>query len=156
MTPPKITYENGQTEALTVTPLSNTERYKFIDLMVAGDTPGIIALCARRNAAWVNSLTVDSFADLARYFFQEVFPTVMRLAARDPIAGLKIAPFQMEYVRMLIAAEKEGLMANETPASSSATSPSSSTTPSSDGETGSASPSAPAPADSAPGTTSTT
>lgn len=150
----KVKYDNGQEEALSFTPLSNTERYKYIDLLVAGNTPALIALCARRTENWVNRLDPDSLAELAGHFFQQVFPTVLRMARRDPITSLKIAPFQLEWTQLMQRAAMVGVDLAQ-PESSSAPGNSSSTTPSSAAPTGSDSPSAPAPAASAPGTSST-
>ena len=99
-----IKYANGQTETLALRELSITELYQFIDLVAAGKTPDIIALTCDRNLAWVNSLDLDCFADLAAACFKENFRKAVRIAEKDPIAGLKIAPFRLESLRQSLSA----------------------------------------------------
>jgi hypothetical protein len=96
-----IKYKNGLQEALTFEPLSNTELYKFIDHLVTGETPAIVALNTRRSIEWVNSLDLDCFLDLASQFVKENFQLAMRIAMRDPIAGLKVGPLLAEMGRVL-------------------------------------------------------
>lgn len=87
-----VKYQNGQSESITTPPLSNSELYQFVDLLVTGKTPEIIGLCARRNLAWVNSLTLECFADLAAAFVKENFSKAMVIMNKDPIAAMKFYP----------------------------------------------------------------
>lgn len=99
--PTLIKYLNGQQEALIFEPLSNTELYQFLDFLVAGQTPAIIALNARRSLEWVNSLDLDCFLDLAAQFIRANFPMAMRMALKDPIAGLKFGPMLNRIMNVL-------------------------------------------------------
>jgi len=128
--PTEITYQNGQKEALTFAPLSITERYKFIDLLVAGETPHLVALCTRRKIEWVESLDPECFLELASGFLKANFPMAMRIAEKDPIAGLKVGPLMMQIGRVL----------------SLLPSPSSASTPAPSAGSGADSPTTPAPA----------
>ena len=105
---PLIIYANGQQESLATKELSITELYQFIELLVAGKTPEIIVLSFSRNLDWVNSLTIDTFAELASDCFKANFPKAVRIADKDPIAGLKMAPFRLEQLKLLISANSMG------------------------------------------------
>ena len=137
MNPPtKIKYlplpgkTEGLEEALTFAPLTITERYKFIDHLVASETPQIVALCTRRKIEWVNSLDFACYLELAKQFIRENFSMAMQIATADPIAGLKVGPLLVQMGRVL----------------SLLPGPSSSPTPSNGATSGSDSPSAPGPA----------
>ena len=113
---PLIIYANGQQESLALKELSITELYQFIDLTVAGKTPEIIALSASRNLDWVNSLSLDTFAELAALCFKANFPKAVRIADKDPIAGLKLAPFRLEQLKLLISANSMAFTPTPPPA----------------------------------------
>jgi hypothetical protein len=124
-----IKYKNGQQEALEFAPLSNEELYKFIDFLYAHDTPAIVALGTRRPMAWVNSLELSCFLDLAKRFIKANFRLAVEIAMQDPIAGLRVGPVlnQMNAVLESIPGANSVLM------------------PPSAAQNGAASPDAPAP-----------
>jgi hypothetical protein len=128
--PTLVKYKNGQEEALTFEPLSNTELYQFIDLLVAARSPEIVALCTRRTLEWYNQLDPVCAFRLAAQFVRENFTMAMRITMEDPIAGMKMGPLLAEMDRWL-----------RLPAG-----PSSVSMPAASVITGSASPTAPAPA----------
>ncbi len=105
----------GLEESLTFAPLSITERYTFIDHLVAGETPKIVALCARRPLDWVDSLDPECYLDLAARFVRENFSMAMRIAERDPIAGMKVGPLLVRMGNVLSLLP--GLPSSPTPGS---------------------------------------
>jgi hypothetical protein len=99
--PPAVKYKNGQVEHLVFTELDVFELYQFIDLLVAGRTPEIVQLCARRQAEWVKSLDFPTYLALAKYFINANFQKAVEIATSDPIAGLKVGPLLMQMGAML-------------------------------------------------------
>ncbi len=135
-----IKYATGLEEALDFPPLSILERYKFVDHLVAGETPQLVAVCARRKIEWVNSLDFACYLELTKGFIRENFPMAMQIATADPIAGMKVGPLLLQMSRALASLENT---------SASAPGPSSSPTPNSDAPSGDNSPPTAAPADAA-------
>jgi hypothetical protein len=99
--PPAVKYKNGQVEHLVFTELDVFELYQFIDLLVAGRTPEIVQLCARRQAEWVKSLDFPTYLALAKYFINANFQKAVEIATSDPIAGLKVGPLLMQMGTLL-------------------------------------------------------
>lgn len=99
-----IKYQNGQEETKVFAPLSITERRKFVDLFCAGDSPALVAHCARTNLDWVNSLDFDCYLKLVEHFVAANFSDAAKMAKADVMVGLKMAPIFKE-LRSVLASE---------------------------------------------------
>lgn len=89
-TPVTVNYRDGRTEALDLRELSIRELYRWIEHHAARDTPALVALCARQKPEWVDTLTDESFAELARRSFDLNFPRATALALKDPTVAALI------------------------------------------------------------------
>ena len=128
-----IKYFNGTQEALRLRELSNSELEKFSKLLVSEDTPGIIALCLQRNLEWVDSLTRESYNEASQVLINQNFSATMEMALHNPIVGLRVGPLLNQMALFFELRRLRG----------------SANTPSSAPESGSSSPSEPAPSASA-------
>jgi len=90
--PVEVTYRDATTEKITIGKLSIRGLYTFLKLLGESDTPGLVALCAGKPIAWVDSLTIDSFKKLADAAIGQNFNEATELAKSDPVALGKIGP----------------------------------------------------------------
>ncbi|MFA5264918.1 MAG: hypothetical protein WC378_13930 [Opitutaceae bacterium] len=99
--PPSIKYANGQEERLTFKTLSISERIQFVNLLCAGESPSIVALCCDRNLQWVNTLDLGCYNQLIAYFIKANFSTMVEMSTHDPIIGLKVGPLLYQMGNLL-------------------------------------------------------
>lgn len=141
----KVKFKTGVEGAFEIPELTITEKHRSIELLVAYDTPGLVAHSMRQNLAWVNSLAEESYLELAGKIGREVFKMATGFGAKDPIAAMRLGPMMTRVQFMYLQMEQES--------SSSTTGTSSSPTPGPSTGNGTDSPKTPQPAASAPATT---
>jgi hypothetical protein len=91
----------GLEESLPLEPLPITGRRKFIDLLVEGRTPEIVALSFRQNLGWIDSLADDCYNRLCAECIRLNFSKAMEMTMSDPIAGLKVGPLMLQLGQTL-------------------------------------------------------
>jgi hypothetical protein len=91
----------GLEESLRLEPLCITDRRKFIDLLVEGRTPEIVALSFHRSLDWINSLDDACYNRLCAECIRLNFKMAMEMTMSDPVAGLKVGPLMMQLSQTL-------------------------------------------------------
>jgi hypothetical protein len=104
--------KNGLEEMITVKELAVTDLYQFLEHMSQGKTPALVGLCTGRNRAWVDSLELRSFTQLAQKCVKVNFQRAM-VIAEETVAGMTAAPLLLKLGQTL------GLTASLIPASES-------------------------------------
>jgi len=101
----QITHTDGKTASVELHPLSIRQLYKFINAIGDGDAPALVAICARKSIEWIDTLTLDSFAQLSKKATEINFPKAVTLAQTDPVAATRLAP---HIIRKMDAAKYHG------------------------------------------------
>lgn len=131
-TPVKVLYRDGREEEITLRQLEITDLYKYIDGLASDDVPKIVALCCGKDAAWINSLTVRSYAALSRMAVEQNFPLAMEIIQSDPIAAAKCSKLLAqldEAAEILLKSSASSLLGRASSASAEGTSTGSSDSP---------------------------
>ena len=87
-----VTIEDGSIERITIKKPSITKLYEWLYLSKDNSEPAMVALCTGKDLVWVNSLELDSFAQLAAKSSEIYFTLALRLSKGAPVAAALIAP----------------------------------------------------------------
>lgn len=87
-----IKYKNGQMEQLTLPDLPTSKLLVFTKLLCEERQIEAMGLALERNQAWVDSLTFDCYNATIKLLIRQNFPSMVELAAHDPIIGLRVGP----------------------------------------------------------------
>lgn len=90
--PVEIEFLDGRKETVTLARLSIRQIYAFAEFVRGNKTPDLVALCAGKSIEWVDSLTPESFAELAGRCVTANFQTAMTIAEKDPVMAIMIGP----------------------------------------------------------------
>lgn len=112
-----VTKENVELRRLTLRQL-----YGYIEKLGGKASPELVATCAGKPIEWIDTLSDESFAELAEVTFAANFQRAVTLAGRDPVAAGMLAPF------LLLAKAARGMAGGEK-SPSSASSESAAETP---------------------------
>lgn len=103
--PYSVTLADGSIDKFTIKALTISQLYQWLYLARDQGEPAMVALCTGKDAAWVDSLDVDSFAKLAGKCSELNFPQALRLAKGAPVAAALIAPLIQRNLLGLQVAE---------------------------------------------------
>lgn len=98
--PVTVAYRDGRTETLALRELSIRELYRWIEHHAARDTPALVALCAGQKPDWVDTLSDDSFGDLARRSFDLNFHRATALALKDPTVAALLSSALLQIAQL--------------------------------------------------------
>lgn len=90
--PYAVTLADGTVDRFAIKPLAISKLYQWLYLAKDQSEPAMVALVCERDAAWVDSLDIDTFAKLAGKCHEIVFPQAIRLAKGAPAAAAMLAP----------------------------------------------------------------
>ena len=111
-TPVDVVYVDGKTERLTLGRLSIRQLYQFTHLLSGDKVPDLVALCAAQPVEWIDTLSDESFAALARLAIELNFPRAMTLAKDDPVIAARVAPLLARMQLALVQADSFGPISN--------------------------------------------
>lgn len=119
-----VTLSDGvTTEEVELRRLTLRQLYAYIEKLGGKASPELVAMCAGKPVEWVDTLSDESFAKLAKETFAANFQRAVTLAKEDPVAAGLLAPF------LLLASAARGTDGEEK-SPSSASSESAAETPS--------------------------
>ena len=90
--PVEIEYLDGKKESVSLARLSIRQIYTFAEHVRGNKTPDLVALCTGKPVEWIDSLTPESFAELAGRAVTANFRTAMTIAEKDPVMAIMIGP----------------------------------------------------------------
>ncbi len=133
VTPVTLVFKTGRKERHQFRQLELVEIYKYIDAIALDETPRIVALCLGQPVDWINQLTPESYAELAKLVHAQNFTTAMVIVGSDPVAaarfGKVLAQLQTS-AQALLSSSQDSSPAPAPSASAEGTSTESSTSPS--------------------------
>jgi len=89
-----VTLNDGvTTEEVELRRLTLRQVYTYIEKLGGKASPELVAMCVGKPVEWVDTLSDESFAELAKVSFSENFQRAVTLAKEDPVAAGLIAPF---------------------------------------------------------------
>lgn len=95
--PVEVTHLDGSKETVELRQLSIRQLYRFIELATQDATPEIVALCVGQPSPWIDTLSDESYTDLAQQCHEQNFPRAMRLSAKDPLIAIRVAPLAVRF-----------------------------------------------------------
>lgn len=90
--PFEVTLLDGTKETVAVARLTVRQLYAAIEHIAADKTTDLVALCIAHPLEWIDRLSDESYAALARECMHANFSRAMTLAASDSLIAMKIAP----------------------------------------------------------------
>jgi hypothetical protein len=90
--PVEVEHLDATKESVSLTRLSIRQIYIFAEHVRGNKTPDLVALCTGKPVEWVDSLTPESFAELAGKAVTANFRTAMTIAEKDPVMAIMIGP----------------------------------------------------------------
>lgn len=90
--PVEVESLDGTKVSVSLARLSIRQLYVFAEHVRGNKTPELVALCTGKPIEWVDSLTPESFAELAGRCVTANFPTAMTIAEKDPVMAIMIGP----------------------------------------------------------------
>lgn len=90
--PIECTHLDGSKSTVVFRTLTIRQRYEYLHLLAALNTPAIVALCAQKPIDWIDTLTPATFKGLAKKAFDLNFRLAIELIEGDPAMAAKLAP----------------------------------------------------------------
>jgi hypothetical protein len=106
-TPIRVTLADGKSENVQLSRLTVRQLYTWAKLVREHDMPNLVALCTGKPIEWIDTLSDESFGELAKACFDANFPRAMTLMKSDPVIAVDLGPLLGETVAL---AEKMGML----------------------------------------------
>jgi len=99
MTDLVVKFKDGRTGFVSILDLPISSLFAWIEYFATGNTPALVGLCIGRTQEYVDSLSDDSFKELAQVSIKSHFARAMDFAATDLVAGAKLIPMLTKLER---------------------------------------------------------
>jgi hypothetical protein len=90
--PIEITMANGGMGVVQMRRLSIRQLYSFVEFITTDKTPELVAMCCAQELEWIDTLSDESFAMLAKKAIEANFQRAVNLAKEDQTTAVKIFP----------------------------------------------------------------
>jgi hypothetical protein len=87
-----VKFADGRDGLIVLKKLSIRQIYQFVECMTKDKTPELVALCIDQDVEFIDTLSDESFAELAKAAIAANFPRAMKLAQSDQVIAAKIFP----------------------------------------------------------------
>ena len=94
-----VIFKDGRKGFVSILDLPISSLFAWIEYFAAGDSPAMVGLCIGRTKEYVDTLSDDSFKELAKIALKSNFDRAMDFAATDLVAGAKVLPMLRQIDR---------------------------------------------------------